>query len=641
MSSSRRISSAPWRNRAVFLFDTGLAFAAVLAAFWLRLGHEAFTTLSFRTPLDMVWVAGLFAAIAAPVFWLNRLNRHVWRYVSVDDLVSIVRAASIAVLLFLPAMFFVSRLEAMPRSVPVITWLVLIFALGGTRLAVRVARDRRLSWLRAANPEGGTPVLVAGAGDEAEQFVRRVLREPGSDLRIVGLVTKAPARVGSVIQGVDVMGQLSDLERVVGQLAARGQRPHRIIIANAGYTGEDIRSILEVADNLGCPVSRLPRPTELRADGALPEPRPIRIEDLLGRPEHNHDRRSVARFVENKTVLVTGAGGSIGSELVRQLAAYAPKQLVLLDHTEYSLYAIDTELADQNLPVPIVTRLADIRDQDRLASIFAETDPDVVFHAAALKHVPMMEDNPGEAIMTNVFGTQNVVSACKTHSVETMVLISTDKAVNPGNVMGATKRVAEMITQSADLSSNHSRFLTVRFGNVLGSTGSVVPRFTEQIASGGPVTVTHEQITRFLMTIPESVELILQASALGHKQEADGGVFVLDMGEPVRIMDLAEQMIRLSGREPGKDIEIRITGLRPGEKLHEEILHGEETAADTVLSGIMHAAARPLSGEVLQQRLKALQVSEIGRDSGADRSALAKLVPELSMTEPQRLRLVD
>ena len=639
--SSRRISSAPWRNRAVLLFDTGLAFTAVLAAFWLRLGHDSFVSLSFRTPLDMLWVAGLFALIAAPIFWLNRLHRHVWRYVSVDDLVSIVRAATLAVILFVPAMFFVSRLDAIPRSVPVIAWLVLIFTLGGSRLAVRVIRDRRLGGLRNPDRESGTPVLIAGAGDEAEQFVRRVLRDPASDLRVVGMVSRAPARVGTAIQGVDVLGQLTELEAVFGLLSARGQRPQRLIIANENYTGADIRAVLDQADALNCPVSRLPSPAELRADTSLPEPRPIRIEDLLGRAEHAHDRSAVASFVDGKVVLITGAGGSIGAELVRQVAGYRPARLILLDQSEFNLYAIDTELQDQNTPVPVTARLADVRDEARLGDIFNETRPDVVFHAAALKHVPMMEDNADEAILTNIFGTKNVVEACRTASVETMVLISTDKAVNPANVMGATKRVAEMITQTADLAANRTRFLTVRFGNVLGSTGSVVPRFSEQIANGGPVTVTHEEITRYLMTIPEAVDLILQASTLGTTQATDGGVFVLDMGEPVRILDLAQQMIRLSGHRPGEDIEIKITGLRPGEKLHEEILHGEEAFSRTRFKGILHVSARPLTEDILVQRLAALEQAKSSADPHAGYAALCRLVPELFEPDSPRLGVVD
>jgi O-antigen biosynthesis protein WbqV len=386
-------------------------------------------------------------------------------------------------------------------------------------------------------------------------------------------------------------------------------------------------------------VARLPRLTDF--SGGLEERlqiRPIAIEDLLGRTQNTLDRPAMRRLVEGRRVLVTGAGGSIGSELARQIAAYEPQQLTLFDNSEFNIYSIDLELGERFPALPRAAIMGDVRDPARVARLFAEATPDLVFHAAALKHVPMVEHNPLEGLHTNVLGTRNVADACRRAGVAAMVLISTDKAVNPPNVMGASKRLAESYCQALDLlrqsgaqpSGGGTRFVTVRFGNVLGSTGSVVPLFQHQIAMGGPLTVTHPEMTRYFMTIREAVELVLQATALGTESpDAEAGhLYVLDMGEPVKIVDLARQMIRLSGLRPDKEVEIHFTGLRPGEKLHEELFHRAEALMPTSHPGLRLAAPRAADAELLGRSLDELAalVQQGERDKAL--RLLHRLVPE-------------
>src|SRR6185437_793953 len=345
---------------------------------------------------------------------------------------------------------------------------------------------------------------------------------------------------------------------------------------------------LDIADELSIPLARLPRITEFKATVAEETPaiEPIAIEDLLGRPQTVLDRPGMRALIAGRRVLVTGAGGTIGSELARQIAGYEPARITLLDSSEYALYTIDRELQERHGALPRLALIGDVRDRRRIDEVMAAERPELVFHAAALKHVPMVEANPSEGVLTNVIGTRNVAEACRLHGVRAMVMISTDKAVNPANVMGASKRLAESICQALDVQESRkpggTRFVTVRFGNVLGSTGSVVPLFQRQLAAGGPLTVTHPEIQRFFMTVREAVELVLQASALAMKGgEERGKIFVLDMGEPVKIVDLARQMIRLAGKRPDRDVKIEFVGLRPGEKLHEELFHEQEPLVPT------------------------------------------------------------
>jgi len=617
------------RNFAVFAHDVAMAALAFIVAFYLRLGAGAFDQLRH----DIVIMALVFAAVAAVVYLFTGIFRHVWEYVSARDAYHLARTSAIVVMLFLPAWFLVTRLESMPRSLPVISGVLLAAFLAGPRLAYRLAQDHRLRG-RAPGLPGVSTVLLVGAGPEAEQFVRAVDRDPSSPFAIVGMVTEQPARVGQVIHGVEVLGRDDELPTVIRDLAARDLKPHKLVIVRTDMDGEHIRSLLAVAQDNDCQLARVPAPTTVRNYNEHGEvdlsPRPIALEDLLGRPQMNLDRDAMAAMVAGKRVLVTGAGGSIGSELVRQIAQSNPARLTLLDHSEFNLYAIDMEARNTHPLLPITTVLADVRDGARVTEIFTREKPELVFHAAALKHVPMVETNPLEGLLTNVVGTRHVADACVAGGVKAMVLISTDKAVNPVNVMGASKRIAEIYCQACDLRRGDTRFITVRFGNVLGSTGSVVPLFQKQLEAGGPLTVTHRDVERFFMTTREAVELVLQAAALGQNRDDQGAIYVLDMGRPVKIMDLARQVIRLAGKVPEVDIPIVITGLRPGEKLYEELFRREEPPVGTDMAGVLLSRPRVADYALVATKVTALTEVCRRRETQSALNILNELVPELS-----------
>ena len=444
-------------------------------------------------------------------------------------------------------------------------------------------------------------------------------------------------RIGRDIRGVPVLGGLDRLAEVVEELSRRGMRPQRIILAKNQdeMSAATVRLLLDRAEALGLPLSRLPSPTAFKEalGGGKIELKPIAIEDLLGRPQAELDRGAIAGLVAGRRVLVTGAGGTIGSELTRQIAALKPARLVLVENGEFNLYAIDMELRERFPALEFRAVLADVRDRGRIGALFEEHRPELVFHAAALKHVPLVEDCPAEGVLTNVFGTCAVADAARAVGVRAMVLISTDKAVRPSSVMGATKRVAESYCQALDTlvmnSATPTRFVTVRFGNVLGSSGSVVPLFQRQLARGGPLTVTHPNMRRYFMTVREAVELVLQASAHGiaHPDER-GRILVLDMGEPVRILDLARQMIRLSGHKPEIDIKIEFVGLRPGEKLFEEILYDAEAPERTEADGVFVAAPRLIDHGSLIAALAVLEAAARAGNHVSVVTQLRQLVPE-------------
>ncbi len=585
----------------------------------------------------------LMAAIAAVVFWSLRLYRGIWRYASANDLLALTRAATIVILIFVPALFVLTRAEALPRSVPVINWFVLIFMIGAPRFLYRIVKDRRFGLLHPNHDPQSIPVLLAGAGDSAELFIRAAHRSKTQLYRAVAMVSEGDGRVGRNIHGIDVLGTFADIPKVVAALERAGQRPQRLLLTRDDMAGATIRKLVDTADALGMTVARLPPLVEFR-DGAADsfEIRPVAIEDLLGRPQTVLDRDAMRRLIAGRRVLVTGAGGTIGSELVAQICGLDPVHITLLDSSEFNLYRIDLEVAEKHANLPRHAVLADIRDRVRLDRILREIRPELVFHAAALKHVPMVELNPFEGVLTNAVGTRNVADACRNAGVAAMVQISTDKAVNPTSVMGASKRIAESYCQALDIDerrapgregsgrdgSGRTRFVTVRFGNVLGSTGSVVPLFQRQLAAGGPLTVTHQDVMRYFMTVREAVELVLQATVLGSTGEAAGKLFVLDMGEPVRIVDLARQMIRLAGKRPNVDVEIKITGLRPGEKLFEEIFHGAEPLLPTACKGILLAAPRAGDAAALGAAIDELAAICARGDAAALQGQLRRLVPE-------------
>ncbi|MBF0251326.1 MAG: polysaccharide biosynthesis protein [Alphaproteobacteria bacterium] len=619
------------RATVAFVHDTVMAALSFGAAMGLRTGFD------FSAEQVNVLVPGtiLFTATAMAAFLAMRLYRGIWRYASLADLTALAKAVTVVIGLFALEMFVVNRLHGMPRSVPLINWFVLLAMLGGPRFVYRLIRDRRID-LTPGDDSAKVPVLLVGAGDEADLFVRALRKSAHAAYRPVGLLAEHAGRVGSVLHGVPVLGTVGELETVVAGLTG-ADRPSRLVLTKDDIKGAKVRDLLDMAQRLGLTLARVPRPDDLKS-GVMDEvkTRPIAIEDLLGRPQQPLDRDAMTALVKGKRVLITGAGGSIGSELVRQVAAIGPAEVVLVENSEFALYQIDREVLETAHALPRHAVIADVRDRARMDQVFAHYKPQLVFHAAALKHVPLVEENPFEGILTNACGSRNVADACVAAGVEVMVMISTDKAVNPTNIMGATKRIAESYVQALDLARGEgegTRFVTVRFGNVLGSTGSVVPLFQRQLAAGGPITVTHPDMTRYFMTIREAVELVLQASALGVSGHAtDGKLFVLDMGEPVKIVDLARQMIRLAGLRPGRapegDIEIQFTGPRPGEKLYEEIFHGAEPPAPTRAPGVLLASPRTRDADPVRSHIDALERAARAEDLDALMVHIEALVPE-------------
>jgi FlaA1/EpsC-like NDP-sugar epimerase len=444
-----------------------------------------------------------------------------------------------------------------------------------------------------------------------------------------------PSFQGRQIHGARVLGRLDDLATTVARLARQGVCVQRVILTDpAVIDGATKRRLFEQAGELGLSVARLPRLTELQ-DAAEDSPirlQPVTLEDLLGRPQFAHEQARLDQLIGGRRVLITGAGGTIGGELTRQIAALRPCQLILLDSSEFNLYAIDLELGERHPSVPFRPMLCDIRDRDRVMGIFAAERPELVFHAAALKHVPMVEMNPSEGVLTNVVGTRNVADAAAKYGALAMVQVSTDKAVKPTSVMGASKRLAEFYCQALDLEGNGvgrgARFMTVRFGNVLGSSGSVVPLFQRQLARGGPLTVTHPEIRRYFMSVQEAVALVLQASAHGLEESAARGqIFVLDMGKPAKIVDVARQVIRLAGMRPDIDVKIEFTGLRPGEKLYEELFDDGEDRLQGGVDGIFVAISKSINLEVLRRLFDELASASRQQDRVTLLRLLAHAVP--------------
>lgn len=617
------------RNLIAAAHDALMAGASFVIAIYLRLGMGLFDSLS----QNLLRATLIFVLLAVPVFISMRLYRGLWRFASVQDLIVLTKAVTLAVFLFYCAMFLYNRLDGIPRSVPVIHWLLLLAMLGAPRFAYRIMKDHIVGLSFTFRPESRIPVLLVGANENAEFFIRETKRNPSALYRPVAIAEENPRFDGQRMLDVEIHSGLDKVGSLLAKLTRRGLRPQRIVVADDTLDGEKMRILLDIANRENIPLARLPRLTEFKMGIAdSQEIRPIAVEDLLGRAQTVHDTTQMRALVQGRRVLVTGAGGSIGSELVRQIASFAPESLTLVDHAEYNLYRIDRELGDTAPEILRHALLADVRDSTNIEHIFVQRQPEIVFHAAAIKHVPLAEGNPEEAILTNVFGTKHISDACVRHNVLAMVLISTDKAVNPANVMGATKRLAESYCQA--LGENPSargktHFLTVRFGNVLGSTGSVVPLFEKQLKRGGPITVTHPDMVRYFMTIREAVALVLQAAAMGAEEKQHHGlIFVVDMGQPVRIEELAIQMIRLAGLEPNVDVHIVYSGLRPGEKLYEELFHPSENPVPTAHNGILLASSRKVDLARLQSALAELENLCVQRQPQAAVERLKTLVPE-------------
>jgi Predicted nucleoside-diphosphate sugar epimerases len=546
------------RNRYLILFDIILTIASVVGAFALRLD------ITFYSYLPAVyWMIAISLVVKLSIYYFFGLYRRLWAYASINELLLIVMAVTAASIAFSAIMMtlLITRLLNFPRMVLLIDWLLSLIGVGGFRFSLRLISETRSANAKPQARKAGK-VLVIGAGDAGALVVREMQRNPQLGLHPIGYLDDDPAKLKHQIHGVPVIGKLTDLGR------ALNSRPvSEVIIAIPSTDGKIIRMVTDICRLKGVPFRTMPGLYELIGGKvSVNRLREVDITDLLRREPAQIQNELIGAALTGKRILVTGAGGSIGREICRQIARWGPQMLILLGHGENSIFEALLELQENFPALPIQPVIADIRDVPRLTSIFNSFHPQVVFHTAAHKHVPLMESNIEEAISNNVIGTRNVCQVATAANTERLVLISTDKAVRPANVMGATKRIAEMIVLETAHRTGRA-FSVVRFGNVLGSRGSVVPLFNRQIAHGGPITITHPDMKRYFMTIPEAVYLVLQASAMGQ----GGEIFLLNMGQQVRIQDLAEDLIRLSGLEPGKDIEIVFTGIRPGEKLSEDL----------------------------------------------------------------------
>lgn len=561
------------------------------------------------------------AIIATPVtlaiFYFSKLYHRVWTYASTGELIIILQSISIA---SINTTFLTYMIKSpIPRSIIILSWAFGIIFVGGSRFAWRLFVENRN---HAKNPcrKEGKRILVYGAGDAGALVAREYKTHyNGSHPEIIGFIDDNIKKHNLTIHGLPVLGGRESITSLVAKYSV-----DEIIIAMPSVSRSIIREIVEFAKETVATVMILPGIYQL-LDGNVTTTkiRPVEIEDLLGREPVQVNLQEISRYLKGKSVLVTGAGGSIGSELCRQIAQVEPYKLILLGHGENSIHKIWLELSDTFPHLRMQIVIADVRDRKKLEDVFQRHKPQVVFHAAAHKHVPLMEMHPDEAVKTNIFGTKNVAELADRMNCETFVFISTDKAVNPSSVMGATKRIAELIIQNM-FKHSATKFAAVRFGNVLGSRGSVVPIFKEQIAKGGPVTVTHPEMTRYFMTIPEAVQLVIQAGSM-----AEGGeVFLLDMGEPVKIVDLATNLIKLSGFEPNKDIEIKFTGIRPGEKLFEELLTAEEGSTSTRHKRIFEAKPIVIDEALLVGELLKLSNTNI-YDGNEVFQGLKRMMPEL------------
>jgi len=578
---------------ALVLFDIIIAMTVPLLALFIRLEgnfHSAYYGILGQYLPFMVIIRLAF-------YYMFGLYHRLWRYASVSELLAIIGAVTLSSVCITTYMYLSGA--ALPRSIHVISWLLNILLIGAVRMCIPVFRHLYQRSFQQNGCHVKRNVLIIGAGDAGALIAREMLHSLYCrNKHLVGFIDDAVEKKNQRIYGVKVLGNRKDIRRIVKQ-----NNIQEIIIAMPSVTGDAIRDIVQECKAIGCEVKTLPGIYEL-IDGkvTIQQLRNVDIRDLLRREPVQLDLKGIAGYLSGKRVLVTGAGGSIGSELCRQIAKMSPASIVLLGKGENSIYEIHSELQQMYPELKLAPVIADIRDVKRINSIFAETRPQVVFHAAAHKHVPLMEAQPIEAVNNNIFGTKIVAEAADRTNVEKFIMISTDKAVNPTSVMGATKRVAELIIRHMNKISA-TRYVAVRFGNVLGSRGSVIPLFKKQIAQGGPITITHPDMKRYFMTIPEASQLVLQAGGM-----AKGGeVFVLDMGQPIKIVDMACDLIELSGLRPHVDIKLQFTGLRPGEKLFEELLTAEEGTSASKHEKIFVANLKEVEEEILQRGLLDLQ----------------------------------
>lgn len=584
---------------------------AWFGAYWLRFNLG-------WIPDDMFVTATNSLVIIAPLqiffFWYFGLYRGVWRFASIPDLLRISKAVFFGVGISMVVLFAVTRLEGVPRSVPMIYAIMLAGFLSGSRFIYRWRKDYRRYY------SSGKRVLIIGAGRAGEMLVRDLLGDSQHTYQPVAFVDDDPRKSGRDIHGIRVMGKRDDIRDIISK-----NDIDIVMLALPSAKKRQIRELVTICEDGGVPIRILPRlPDLVSGSVGLNELRDVSIEDLLGRDQITLDWDSIHSTLTNRTILISGAGGSIGSELCRQISKLQPSCLVLLDNSEFNLFTMEQELKLNFPDLELHVHLTNVVDSVAVMRVMECYKPQVVFHAAAYKHVPLLQGQIREAAQNNILGTKTIAQAASKYGVDQFVLISTDKAVNPANIMGASKRIAEIFCQNLSAKSS-TRFITVRFGNVLGSAGSVVPLFKKQIKSGGPVTVTHAGMTRYFMTIPEACQLIMQSAVMGQ----GGEIFVLDMGKPVKITYLAEQMIRLSGKEPHQDIEIVYTGLRPGEKLYEELFHEKENLTSTNHNKILLSESRKMDWEKLDIVLDKIELACDQYDEVKLKQLIHDLVPEM------------
>jgi FlaA1/EpsC-like NDP-sugar epimerase len=541
----------------------------------------------------------------------------VLRYASVNDLLRIIKAVTFGTLLFIASIGFLLHFRGFPRSVFFIDWFVILVFLGGSRFLYRIFRE---IYILPKHTEAHRKVLIIGAGDLGEMILRSIKRERDMPYEIMGFLDDDTDKIGRRIHGAEVLDKISNLPSVVNRKGVK-----EVIIAIQNISGKRIREITEQCQSMGISCKTVPGIGGiLRGSISISHIRPVKVEDLLKREPVQLDLPLIEQSITEKCIMVTGAGGSIGSELCRQIMGFEPRKLILFERGENDLYEIDVDLREQfhnnKVLVPVI---GDILDEYKVDQILQEHAPEVIFHAAAYKHVPIMEAHPIDAIRNNIMGTWNMASMSCERGVQRFVLISTDKAVKPTSIMGATKRVAEMICQGFNQEGS-TRFIAVRFGNVLESNGSVIPYFRRQIAHGGPVTVTHPEVTRYFMTIPEAAQLVLQSGAMGAGEE----IYLLDMGDPIKILDLATDLITLSGLTLGEDIDIKFIGLRPGEKLHEELIADKEEFINTQHPKIFEVNSTPATWKALKATIEKLFVGIAGKDRKTIITLLQKIVPD-------------
>jgi len=606
----------------ILVTDAGLVCVSYVLAYLIRFENDIPPEQVEMLVQTLPWIVPLKILLFA---WLG-LYRGMWRYTSISDLINIIKATVISAGAIALALLLIRHFEGFSRSVLVMDALLTLMLIGGVRLLIRVHIQKAFpaSFFNPAyfpffNPdrEKRKRLLIVGAGDAAEKMLREILDNPRLRYNPVGLLDDDPRKQGRAIHGVPVLGLIEDLENVPVQF-------DEILIAIPSARGEEMRKIVEMCDRTGKRFRTIPKIGEL-IEGRITvnSIREVRLEDLAGRQEINLDQERISRFLYGKRILVTGAGGSIGSELVRQISRFEPQVVGLLDFSELNLFQVEQEFRLRLQTLPTESFLTDIRDREALQGVLTRFRPHVIFHAAAYKHVPMQESHPREAVLNNVLGTRNLVELAVEADAERLVLVSTDKAVRPTNVMGATKRVAELFVESMN-GKQLTRVVAGRFGNGFSSSGSVIPLFQQQIAAGGPVTVTHPEVTRYFMSIPEAAQLILQAGAMGE----GGEIFILDMGEPIRIVDMARDLIRLHGLEPDKDVLIEFTGLRPGEKLYEELITSGEGIVSTSHKKILVLRGKTLDAAALLAQIESLLAVARQGDDEAIRRKLRDIVPE-------------